>query len=343
MSIAVMEEDVRHASSGGSGTDRRRKKSDPGRRGSKAKLAIETADTKSRSKSRTRRKSGSRRNSDERTYAGPPGFMVPGPSGQPVFVPAAYFPPQSSANSSPSRSSMRAVSNPQSRNSPVLYPYLPNYYHQGRYYTGPDTTRPPSSGSPTVARPGAPHPPSTWGSRSRSGSMLSNTMYPPSSPAVDPFQYMTYSPDGPNGITTVPELIDDVPRYAPAVSRRLPTSSLQRSSAPSLPRKSVAVASSSSAAPKPSKLAESHSAPALRSRGSRKKVARRESFSSSGSPTPVSSSDDQLRSRGRRSLKVPGTWADSASEVSNNATVPPPVVKDTKPKRRDEVRRRSKR
>ena len=112
----------------------------------------------------------------------PPGILVPGPAGVPVYSPLGYYPPPPAPQDGSSRSGSRsASSNSLAQASPLLA-----RAHKQRYPSGPDPSQPlPAPRSPQSSRrlPDDPN----WMPRPRSSSSVSSQPYPSD-------YYQAYSP-----------------------------------------------------------------------------------------------------------------------------------------------------
>jgi len=73
----------------------------------------------------------------------PPGFMVQGPNGQPMYAPIGYFPPYADGGRPPSSHSRPASASRKPQATPSYDPYSP--YQSSRYLSRPEVYRPSSS------------------------------------------------------------------------------------------------------------------------------------------------------------------------------------------------------
>ncbi len=114
--------------------------------------------------------------------ATPPGILVPGPAGVPVYSPLGYYVPATAPQGRSSRTGSRSAS---SHSLAQASPPLPRA-HKQRYSSGPDSIQPspaPRSPQPSRRLPDDPN----WIPRPRSSSSVSSQPYPPD-------QYQAYSP-----------------------------------------------------------------------------------------------------------------------------------------------------
>ena len=111
--------------------------------------------------------------------ATPPGILVPGPTGVPVYSPLGYYPPTTASKGRSSGSASRSAS---SHSLAQVSPPLPRV-QKIRYSSGPEPPQP----LPPLSR----RLPDdlNWIPRPRSSSSVSSQPHPP-----DPYQYRAYSP-----------------------------------------------------------------------------------------------------------------------------------------------------
>ena len=122
--------------------------------------------------------SGSRR-------ATPPGMLVPGPKGVPVYSPLGFYPPPAAPKGSSPRTGSRSTS---SHSLAQVMP-SPSRNQQQRHPSGSEQHKPRSAPrSPAMSSRSLPDDPN-WIPRTRSSSTASTQPYP-----QDPYQYQAYSP-----------------------------------------------------------------------------------------------------------------------------------------------------